>query len=505
MNNILIKIQCSKIYIFKETKFILKKDLTRKDFIVKNKKDGFIKSILYLLISQIFIKVVGLAYKLYLTNKNGFGDAGNAVYSCGFQIYALLLAFSSTGVPNAISKLVAERVALGDSKGAYRIFQISLITFASLGAIGTIALFFSAKKIANDWIQIPEAEISLISLAPSIFFVSIIAVFRGYFNGRQNFTITAKSQSMEQVFKTIFTIILVEIVTYMSRDNISIMAGAANFATTIATVLSYIVIFWHYKSKKTEINQEIQQTVNYKTTRVRKTIKEILTVAIPISLSTIIASINKNIDSLTVVRILKTIINENEAKAQYGMLSGKIDTLCSAALSFNVAFVTVFVPSIVKSETIGNTKQSNKKILLFIAITLAIGIPITIIMSVFPNKILEILFPNASSGAEYLRFSSISIIFMLLNQTINSILHALGKVGIPPLSAIIGVIFKFFCNILLISNRNFGIYGAIIGNIICNIVSFIISGVVLIRALYNQNRKNAKKESQRFNLIFELL
>ena len=94
---------------------------------------------------------------------------------------------------------------------------------------------------------------------------------------------------------------------------------------------------------------------------------------------------------------------------------------------------------------------------------------------------------------------------MLLSQTINSILHALGKVGIPPLSAIIGVIFKFFCNILLISNRNFGIYGAIIGNIICNIVSFIISGVVLIRALYNQNRKKTKKESKRFNLIFELL
>ena len=496
MNNIFIIIQSAQIYIFKEIKFILKKDLTRKDFIVKNKKDGLIKSIFYLLISQIFIKVIGLAYKLYLTNKNGFGDAGNAVYSCGFQIYALLLAFSSTGVPNAISKLVAERVALGDSKGAYKIFQISLVTFASLGAVGAMALFLGAKKIARVWIQIPEAEQSLISLAPSIFFVSIIAVFRGYFNGRQSFTITAKSQSLEQVFKTIFTIILVEIVTYMSRDNISIMAGAANFATTIATILSFVYIYLYFKSKKTEIFQEIQQTVNYKPTRVRRTLKKVLTVAIPISLSTIISSINKNIDSLTVVRLLKNIISENEAKAQYGILSGKIDTLCSVALSFNVAFVTVFVPSIAKSITLEDIKQSNKKILLFIVITLLIGIPITTIMFVFPDKILELLFPKASSGAEYLRFSSLSIIFMLLSQTINSILHALGKVGIPPISSIIGVIFKLFCNILLISNRNFGIYGAIIGNNICNMVSFIISGFVLIKVLCNYNKKDINKFNQ---------
>ena len=190
---------------------------------MKKKKESLIKGIIYLLFSQIFIKVVGLVYKLYLTNKNGFGDEGNAVYSSGFQIYALLLAFSSTGVPSAISKLVAERLAVGDSKGAHKIFKIAFVTFAFFGGIGSILLFMGAKIIAKDWIQMPEAEYSLIDLSPSIFFVSIIAVFRGYFNGRQKFVITAKSQSIEQIFKTILTILLVEIVTYMSRNNIRIM------------------------------------------------------------------------------------------------------------------------------------------------------------------------------------------------------------------------------------------------------------------------------------------
>ena len=79
---------------------------------MKKNKENIINGIIALLFSQILIKITGLAYKLYLTNKDGFGDSGNSIYSAGFQIYALLLTFSSTGVPNAIAKLVSERVAI---------------------------------------------------------------------------------------------------------------------------------------------------------------------------------------------------------------------------------------------------------------------------------------------------------------------------------------------------------------------------------------------------------
>lgn len=461
---------------------------------IRNKKESFLKGVTYLLISQIIIKVIGFTYKFYLTNKPGFGDSGNAIYSSGFQIYALLLAFSSTGIPSAISKLVAERLAVGDAKGAHRIFKISMITFSILGIIGSILLFLGAKKIAKDWIQIPEAEYSLIALSPSIFFVSISSVFRGYFNGKQSFTATAKSQTIEQIFKTFFTIILVEFVVYIKRNNIYIMAGAANFATTIATVMSFIYIYYYYRSKNKEIAQEILQTVNYKVNRLRKTIKRILLDSIPISLGSLIASFNKNIDSLTVVRFLKKITNEKEAIAQYGILSGKIDILCSATLAINVAFVTAFVPSIVKSFTKNDLNNTYKKIKIFIFVTILVGIPITIIMMFLPKEVLNLFFPNANSGANYLRISSISIIFMLLTQTVNSILQALGKVNVPPISLSIGIIFKLICNVCLIPNPNFGILGAIIGNIVYNIISFFISITILIYLLYFQDCKNKSKK-----------
>ena len=73
---------------------------------MKKNKENIINGIIALLFSQILIKITGLAYKLYLTNKDGFGDSGNAIYSAGFQIYALLLTFSSKVVFSMLFILV---------------------------------------------------------------------------------------------------------------------------------------------------------------------------------------------------------------------------------------------------------------------------------------------------------------------------------------------------------------------------------------------------------------
>ena len=452
---------------------------------MKNKKESIIQGIIALLFSQILIKIVGLAYKLYLTNREGFGDTGNAIYGSGFQIYALLLTFSSTGVPNAISKLVSERLAIGDTKGAHRIFKISFFTFALFGITGTILLFIEAKTIANIWLQIPEAEYSLIALSPSIFFVSITSVIRGYFNGRQNLTATAKSQSMEQIFKTVFTILLVEIVVKIPKTNTSLMAAAANLATTVATFLSFSYIYIYYRKRRKEIAQEIKQSVNYKVTRIRKTIKKILNESIPISLSALMSSFNKNIDAITVVRILKNFMTESQAKRQYGILTGKIDTLCALPLSINIAFVTGMVPSIAKSVIINDNGKVRKKIKSFLLVTTVIAIPSTIGMIILAKPILYILFPNASDGVILLQINSISILFSLYSQTINGILQGIGKTKIPVISSAIGVIFKLICNVFLIKNQHIGINGAAIGNIMCNLIVCLIG----LRVLFNNFQK----------------
>ena len=450
----------------------------------KLKGESFMQGVMALMFSQVLIKLLGLVYKWYLTNKEGFGDEGNAIYSAGFSIYALLLTISSTGVPNAVSRLVSAQIAKGDYRGAHRIFNIALATFAVIGLIGTMLLFFGAHYIANVWLAIPEAELTLVALSPAIFFVAIVCVFRGFFNGRGNMKAMANSQTIEQLFKTLFTILIVEIVAVSSGVNTTLMAAGANLATTFATITSFIYLFFYYKVRREDLAKEIVTSRHFRTKSIAGTVKKILSVSIPMSLSSILTSINRNIDSTTVVRGLKSFLTEAEAKAQYGILSGKVDTLTSLPLSFNIAFATALVPAITTAKTTGDMETGRKRVSFSLLVTMLIGLPCMIGMIIFAQPILNLLFPNAPEGAFILQVSSLAIIFTVLEQTVNGALQGLGKILVPATALSIGVILKLILNLVLVPIPSIGAAGAAFATVVCHAVAFFIGFTVL--------RKNMK-------------
>ena len=450
----------------------------------KPKKEGFMQGVITLMFSQVLIKILGLVYTLYLTNRQGFGDKGNGICASGYQIYALLLTISSIGVPSAISKLVSERVAVGDNKGAHRIFKIAFATFAVIGLVGSLLLFFGANIIANQWLQIPDAEMTLVALSPAIFFVTVASVMRGYFNGRQKISVGAKSQTLEQVFKTLLTIIVVEVVAILSNVSTEWMAAGANLATTLATFLGFSYLFLYYRSERKDVATEIKNTVNYKYERVSTIIKRILLVSIPITLTAIMSSINKNVDSFTVVRNLRAFMPEDQATALYGILGGKVDTLTSLPLAINVAFATALVPAISAAKAKGDNKTITEKTSFSLLISMLIGLPCTVGMFIFAQPILNLLFPNANDGALILQISALTIIFTILDQTINGALQGFGKLIIPTISLATGVFVKFIFNITLIKIPSIGVYGAAWGSVACHLVAFCI--------VFTMLRKNIK-------------
>ena len=345
-------------------------------------------------------------------------------------------------------------------------------------------LFFGANVIANQWLQIPEAEMTLVALSPAIFFVAISSVMRGYFNGRQNIKATARSQSLEQVFKTALTIILVEIIAIISNVSTQWMAGGATLATTLATMAGFGYLYLYYKTRRKEISTEIKSTVNYKYERVRTIIKIILIVSIPIALTAIMSSLNKNIDSFTVVRSLKQFMPEDMALSQYGILGGKVDTLTSLPLSINVAFSTALVPAISAAKARKDKKTITEKTSFSLLTSMLIGLPCTIGMCIFAGPILNLLFPNASDGTVILQISSLTILFTILDQTINGALQGYGKLKIPTISLGIGVLVKLILNLILVPIPEIGVNGAAWASVACHAVAFTIA----ITAL----RKNIK-------------
>ena len=442
---------------------------------MKKNKQSFMQGVMILMLSQIIIKLAGLVYKIYLTNKQGFGDTGNAIFSAGFQVYTLFLAISSIGVPNAISQMISAKVALGDNKGAYRIFKVAISIFGGIGFIGTTVLFLNANKIANNYLGIPEAEMTIMALAPSIFIVAVSSVLRGYFNGREKIRITANSQSLEQILKTILTIIMVEILSTLSKKNTATIVAGAAIAATISTFFSFAYLYILYFKNKQEIWKDVITSTLKERECISRIIKNILYISFPITITSLLATANKTIDTFTIVNIIGKYMDRENAKFQYGILSGKVEGLVVLPYSFNIAFAITLVPTISAAQARGEITQAIKRIKFSILATILISLPCTAILFIFAEPILKLLFPNAYLGKTMLKLSSLSIIFVAITQTIGGVLQGLKRVKEPAIAIGIGAIVKLTLNVVLLQIKDLNINGAIISTIISHIITFIIS------------------------------
>ena len=367
-----------------------------------------------------------------------------------------------------------KKLLYGDYRSSYKIFKIAFKAFLIIGLIGTLILIINAKEIANNWLEIEETRLTLICLAPSIFFVAISAVLKGYFNGRKDILVGANSQIVEQMFKTFFTIFIVETCSIILTDSYEYLAAGATIATTLATIIGFLYLYIYYMLERKEIRREIEKRGNTKEDSFMKIIKNIVIVTIPMVVTSILLSINRNIDSMTVVRVLKEKVGEENAIKQYGILAGKVETLTTLPLCINVAFSTALIPIISSARAKNKIEYIKEKTSLSILISILIAIPCTLGIFCYAEEILKLLFPMQSEGAELLKISCFTIIFSILNQTVNGILQGIGKGVIPIISLGIGVIFKFILNIILIPIDSIGIKGAAISSILCYMIAFFI-------------------------------
>lgn len=475
----------------------------------KSKKTSFMTNVSIVLISQLAVKIFGLVYRMVITNIKGFGDVGTGYYNTGFQVYTLLLAISSVGIPNAISKMTSERVAVGDYRGAYKIFRTALVLFFFVGFFCAALMFFGADFIVDVILGQADADGAkyvLMALSPSVIFVCLSAVIRGFFTGMNNMKATSMSQVLEQIFKCTLTILIVWVMAglsiYANDDQKAYsMAAGANFASTIATVLSFIYLIFFYYKRKSGIMERVKlstgDTFDYPFLKMCKTI---LFISVPISLGGIISAINRLVDTATITRGIEIAFRDmipahgntaaifnptyqqlnQEAIRLSGILS-KSDTLLNLPIAMNIAFATVLVPSIAGALAVGNKKEAGEKISYSFLLSILIIFPCAVGYITLAEPIYKLIYPNAQLGAQLLQISSIALIFIALNQTISGSLQGIGKIFVPATGLLMGCIAKFILNVVLIRQTSINIYGAPISSIVCQVISFSYGFTVLCR------------------------
>lgn len=408
--------------------------------------------------ASLIVRFIGFLYRLPVTTM--IGDEGNGIYAASYNLYALFLVISSSALPATISKLVAESDSKGHYRNSYKIFRVGMFVSGVMGFCSMILLLLLANSI-ETWVNIEGSAISIRLLAPTVFLVSILSIYRGYYQGMKDNKPTAMSQVYEQIFNAIMSILLTYILV---KKSIAWGAGGSSIGTGIGALAGLIYISRLHKKNKGWISKRAKEGTK-KLLDTKAIAKAIIFTAIPITLGTSVFSIVNIIDMKMITEGLLVNFSSQEATSLYGQYTGKYILLTTLPVSIATAFSVTIIPNIAIAKKMKDNKDVELKSNTALKITMLFCVPAAIGLSVLAGPILQLLFRGESNGDILLRYGSFSIIFIALSQVCTGILQGLSFAYVPVFAALISAVFKITINYNLIRIEEINILGAVFATI----------------------------------------
>lgn len=457
-----------------------------------NKKTSFVKGAAILAAAGLICKLIGVFFRIFAVRI--VGEPGMKYYELIYPTYSWLLIISSSGIPTAISRMVAERAAVGNHDGARRVFRRSLLLLLLIGAVTSALMFFGAEWLGGTVLNGGEgAKYSMMALAPALLFVSLICAYRGYLQGLQRMTGTSVSQFAEQVFKFIFGLLLAGYLSkkYEGTDFCS-AAGAAGLllGVTISEILALLVMIIFYAHAKGQYTALIEDPNPHE-----RVIGPMLMIAIPITLGASILPIANFLDSVMITRLLEqigapftTLIEKDFtfADLNYQALCTYVRSIINLPATLTVGIAMSIVPAISAARVRQDQHGVQNLSLLSLKISMAVGMPCAVGLSVLAGPIIKLLYARITPEAyaiavPLMHVAAFTVIFISLVQTSTGALQGAGRHRLPMWFLLIGGLTKIVVNFIFIPMKEINILGAVLSNLACYGIAGILDTAALLR------------------------
>ena len=486
----------------------------------KNKK-SFIKGAAILGIAGLIVKIIGAVYRIPLTNLlQRDGLDGMVFYDMAYPYYSWLLVISSAGFPTAISKLVSERAAVGDKKGATAIFKTALFLLFGIGTVTTL-LLFAGSGVISRLADVPGAKYSLMALAPALLIVSIMCAYRGYLQGMQMMIGTALSQVTEQVGKLAAGYSLAMLFVKLYPDRPELWAMGTLIGITISEVLGLIVIWLVYMRSRRNLPSYKLERMKLSKETIKAVGKRLLIIAIPITIGASIMPITGIADTVFIKRLLQARylsvgfggeVVGTMAEQAFVALRSYVTPLINMPAVLTIALSMSLVPAIAPMRAARDRRGVRRVGATGTKLAMIIGAPCAVGLFVLGGPIMAMLFNKVAKsvgehGTYYLtgfipqiiniqpgqevsiyaiaggimQISAIGVLFLSLVQTLTGVIQGMGKQNIPVIFLIIGGIVKVLSMVILMKFTRLGILGAAISTVLCYVVAGIGDTVYMIR------------------------
>ena len=434
----------------------------------RNYEKQFFSGVAVLALSTFIVKIIGLFYKIPMMAY--LGAEGMGYFNSAYEIYSLFFVIATTGIPVAISIIVAENKTQKRINNIKKIYKISLITLGILGLIGT-ALMGVFHESLSSLINNDGASLSILAISPTLFLICLSSAIRGYFQGNQMMLPTAISQVIEALGKLLLGLAFAIIGLNKGYDIPTVTAFAVLGLTIgVGISLLYLMVYkllYRIKCSKDELSCKVDTTSSI--------IKQLLVIAIPITLSASILSLNKVIDMTMILGRLNAIgYSQSLANEVYGSYSTMAVSVYNLPATLITAISLPLVP-LLASAIESNDKVKEKSVIATsIKLTSLISLPAGLGISVFSKQILSLLFVSQTKEIEYtaplLSLLGMSIFLSAMITITNAILQAYKQVNKPIISMICGILVKLILAFVLIGIPSINIYGAPISTFFSTVV-----------------------------------
>ncbi len=454
----------------------------------KKKQSNFILQGSILAIAGIIVRIIGLVYRIPLTDI--LGDEGNSYYAAAFEVYSIMLLISSYSLPVAVSKLVSARVAKGQFKNARKFYHGAMIFAMISGGISSLIIFFFADFIAGTMMMEPMSSMALRVLSPAIFLFAIMGVIRGYFQGLGTMIPTAISQVIEQIVKAVTAIFGAKlfmdygkkVAAIVRNDSYGAAYGAAGgtIGTVPAVLASLLFLLFVFITYRRVLKRQMAKDRTRNLETYSKIFKLILFTILPVILSTAVYNVSSVLDQ-GIYNWVVTIKGLEELKTSYGIYSGKYKVLINVPIALANAMCSSIVPTLSACLVRGNKKAAKQKVSHTMRFTMLIAIPCAMGLTVMGGPIIRLLFSTGDleMPAKLLQKGSVAVIFYGISTLTNGVLQGINKMNVPVGNAAISLVLHVIALYVMLYYFNWGIYSVVISNILFALFMCIFNGIAI--------------------------
>lgn len=416
--------------------------------------EKFLRGAAILAMAGLMVKVIGSFNRILLSRL--LGGEGIGLYQMAYPVYLLILAVSSAGIPVAISIIVAEKAAKNDFKSVQKVFKVSLLMMAATGMLFAVALFTGAGWLVQQGIiSDSRAYYGLIALTPAVFFSTILACFRGFFQGHQLMTPPAVSQILEQLVRVMTMVILAY---YLLPYGLEYAAAGAAFGAVPGGITGLIVLSCFYIRYRSR--WQVSDSVEYQQPdKALRIMKRLLLLALPVSCANIMVPVTSSIDMLLVPnRLIASGFAVDEATALFGYLAGMAQPLLMMATIPTMSLASSLVPAVSEAHILRDTDGVKVKAVTAMKLCCLLTLPAAAGMSALAEPISLVLYGTSSAGNVIMHLGP-AVWLLGMHQVTTGVLQGIGIINVPMLNMLAGIAAKMAA-VWFLTNELYNIAGA---------------------------------------------